>query len=99
MQWGNLFSIRNKRMSILQADPFTKKRRNPYLLGGIVASLVIAVFVTMEPGIQSIFGTATVPIEFWLIPLPLALGVLIMDELRKLAVRTWPKGPIARIAW
>lgn len=99
LQWGNILSIRNKRLSILQADPIRKKRRNPWLLAGAAASLSIAVFVTEEPGIQSIFGTASVPIEFWLLPLPLALGILVMDEIRKLIVRTWPKGPLARIAW
>ncbi|KAF1356357.1 putative Na/K ATPase alpha 1 subunit [Delphinella strobiligena] len=99
MQWGNLLSVRNKKMSILQADPFRAERRNPWLLGGIVMSFAIAVFVTMEPGIQNIFGTATVPIEFWLIPLPLALGVLVFDEMRKLLVRLFPGGFFAKIAW
>lgn len=99
LQWGNILSIRNKRLSILQADPFRKSRRNLWLFGGALMSFVIAIFVTEVPGIQSLFGTASVPIEFWLLPLPLALGILIMDEMRKLVVRTWPKGPIARIAW
>jgi sodium/potassium-transporting ATPase subunit alpha len=99
MQWGNLLSVRNKRLSILQADPFRKQRRNPYLLLGMMCSLIIAVFVTLEPGIQSIFGTGSVPIEFWLYPLPLAFGVLAMDELRKWAARTWPNGPVAWISW
>jgi len=99
LQWGNILSIRNKRLSILQADPIRKQRRNPWLLVGAAISLSIAVFVTEQLGIQSIFGTASVPIEFWLIPLPLALGILVMDEVRKLIVRTWPKGPLARIAW
>ncbi|KAG6829256.1 hypothetical protein H0H92_005136 [Tricholoma furcatifolium] len=99
LQWGNLLSVRNKRLSILQADPIRPKRRNPWLLVGILLALAIAIFVTEVPGIQSLFLTASVPIEFWLIPLPLALGILVMDELRKLLVRCFPKGLVARISW
>ncbi|OAA43373.1 ATPase, P-type, transmembrane domain protein [Beauveria brongniartii RCEF 3172] len=99
LQWGNILSVRNRRLSIVQADPFTAKRRNPWLVLSILISLAIAIFVTEVPGIQSLFGTASVPIEFWLIPLPLALGILAMDEIRKLLVRVFPNGPIAKIAW
>lgn len=98
LQWGNILSIRNKRMSVLQADPFRKQRRNPWLLLSMAISLAIAIFVTQQPGIQSIYGTAAVPLEFWFLPLPLALGILVMDEIRKPIVRTWPKGPLATIA-
>ncbi|OBT58133.1 hypothetical protein VE04_01665 [Pseudogymnoascus sp. 24MN13] len=90
LQWGNILSIRNKRLSILQADPIRKKRRNPWLLAGMAMSLAIAIFVTEQPGIQRIFGTAKVPLEFWFIPLPLALGILVMDEIRKL-IDSWLK--------
>jgi sodium/potassium-transporting ATPase subunit alpha len=99
LQWGNLLSIRNKRLSILEADPIRAKRRNPWLIVGVLFSLAVAIFVTEVKGLQNLFGTAPVPIEFWLIPLPLALGILILDEIRKLLVRSFPKGPIARIAW
>ncbi|KAG6835830.1 hypothetical protein H0H93_014276 [Arthromyces matolae] len=99
LQWGNLLSVRNKRLSILQADPIRAKRRNPWIVVGALLAFCIAIFVTEEPGLQRLFGTASVPIEFWLIPLPLALGILMMDEIRKLLVRVFPKGPIARIAW
>jgi sodium/potassium-transporting ATPase subunit alpha len=99
LQWGNILSIRNKRLSIVTADPFRKARRNPWLLLSILISLCIAIFVTEVPGIQNLFVTAAIPLEFWFFPLPMALGILIMDELRKVVVRTWPKGPIARIAW
>ncbi|KAI5239616.1 putative Na/K ATPase alpha 1 subunit [Aureobasidium subglaciale] len=99
LQMGNLLSVRSKRMSILQADPFRAERRNPWLLAGMVVSFAIAIFVTMVPGIQTIFGTATVPLEFWLIPIPLALGILIMDEIRKVLVRSFPNGVLAKIAW
>ena len=99
LQWGNVLSIRNKRLSVLQADPIRKKRRNPWLIPAALTALVIAIFVTEEPGLKKLFATGSVPIEFWFLPLPLALGILMMDELRKLLVRVWPKGPIERISW
>ncbi|RKU45109.1 hypothetical protein DL546_002528 [Coniochaeta pulveracea] len=99
LQWGNVLAVRNRRLSILQADPVTKKRRNPWLVLSMGISLVIAIFVTEVPGLQTLFGTASVPIEFWLIPVPLALGILMMDEIRKLLVRVFPNGPLAKIAW
>ncbi|KAJ0272123.1 hypothetical protein CBS470a_012836 [Colletotrichum nupharicola] len=99
LQWGNILAVRNRRLSIVQADPITRDTRNPWLIASVIISLAIAIFVTEVPGIQKLFGTASVPIEFWLIPVPLALGVLFMDEIRKLAVRLFPRGPIARVAW
>jgi sodium/potassium-transporting ATPase subunit alpha len=99
LQWGNVLSIRNKRVSILQADPIRKKRRNLWLIPAALAALGIAIFVTEEPGLQKLFGTGSVPIEFWFLPLPLAVGILTVDEIRKLFARLWPKGPIARVSW
>ncbi|KAH7303863.1 hypothetical protein B0I35DRAFT_155728 [Stachybotrys elegans] len=99
LQWGNILAVRNRRLSILEADPIRKQRRNPWLLLSMAVSLVISVFVTEVPGIQSLFDTASVPLEFWFIPLPLAIGILLMDELRKLLVRKYPKGPVAWAAW
>lgn len=95
IQIFNLNSIRNKRQSIFQNGP----QNNWKLVIGPIVSLGIAIFVTEVPGIQNLFGTASVPIRFWLIPIPLGLGILAMDELRKILVRVWPKGLIARISW
>ncbi len=52
MQWGNILSVRNKRLSILQADPIRKQRRNPWLIASMVVSLSITIFITEEPGLQ-----------------------------------------------
>ncbi|OZJ01483.1 hypothetical protein BZG36_05714, partial [Bifiguratus adelaidae] len=98
MQWGNILSVRNRRMSILQADPIRKQRRNLWLFLGMLFAFVIAIFVTEVPGIQNVFGTASVPIEFWLLPIPLAFGVLVMDEIRKLLARSFPKSLVARLS-
>ncbi|KAH8178785.1 e1-E2 ATPase domain-containing protein [Sarocladium implicatum] len=99
LQWGNILAVRNRCLSIFQADPITKKRRNPWLALSMVISLCIAIFVTEVPGIQNLFDTASVPLEFWFIPIPLALGILMMDEIRKLIVRTWPQSFVAKAAW
>jgi sodium/potassium-transporting ATPase subunit alpha len=95
LQIANLNSVRNKRLSIFQNGP----QNNWRLILGPIVSISIAIFVTMQPGMQNLFGTATVPIKFWLLPIPLGIGLLMMDEIRKIVVRTWPKGPIAKIAW
>ena len=99
MQWGNILSVRSKRMSLLQADPVRPARRNPWLPLAMLISLVIAIFVTEVPGLQTLFLTSSVPIKYWFIPLGLALGVLTMDEIRKLLVRLYPKGPVAWLSW
>jgi sodium/potassium-transporting ATPase subunit alpha len=99
LQWGNLLAVRNRRESILRADPIRPKRRNPWLPLGMLLAVVIAIFVTEVPGIQRIFGTASVPVEFWFIPIPLALGILVMDEIRKVLVRSFPKSIFAKVAW
>ncbi|KAI9924074.1 hypothetical protein ASPWEDRAFT_38538 [Aspergillus wentii DTO 134E9] len=99
LQWGNILSVRNKRLSILQADPIRQKRRNPWLPMAMVISLAIAIFVTEVPGLHTLFNTAPVPLEFWFIPLGLALGILFMDEFRKLLVRSFPRGLVAKISW
>ncbi|KAF9906039.1 hypothetical protein EC991_001121 [Linnemannia zychae] len=99
LQWGNILSVRNRRMSILQADPFRKQRRNLWLFLGILASFLVAVLVTETPGIQEIMLTNSVPIKYWLLPLPCALFIVVADDVRKLIVRVFPKSIIARIAW
>ncbi|PKS05410.1 hypothetical protein jhhlp_008786 [Lomentospora prolificans] len=99
LQLGNVLAMRNRRVSIVEADPIRKKRRNPWLILSMLTSVAIAVFVTEVPGIQKLFDTASVPVEFWLIPIPLGIGILCMDELRKLIVRLFPKSFVARVAW
>ncbi|KAH8655450.1 hypothetical protein BX600DRAFT_401577 [Xylariales sp. PMI_506] len=99
LQWGNALGVRTRRASFLQSNPATKDHFNPWLMASIIASLAIAIFVTEVPGLQSLFGTAHVPIEFWVIPIPLAVGVLVMDEVRKLLVRVFPNSFVAKVAW
>ncbi|KAF9184051.1 hypothetical protein BGZ51_003587 [Haplosporangium sp. Z 767] len=91
MQWGNVLSIRNRRLSILQADPIREKRRNLWLFLGMLTSLAVAILVTEVPAINRVMLTNPVPIKYWLLPIPCAFAVLFVDEVRKLLVRCFPK--------
>ncbi|EGG15864.1 hypothetical protein DFA_09533 [Cavenderia fasciculata] len=99
LQWGNILAIRNRNQTILKADPIRQKRRNLWIFVGMLFSFVIALIVTKVPWFQSTFATGDVPIKYWLLPLPFALLVLLLDETRKFFVRHYPGGPIAYIAW
>ncbi|KAG0048352.1 hypothetical protein BGZ83_006677 [Gryganskiella cystojenkinii] len=99
MQLGNLLSIRNRRLSILQADPIRPARRNLWLFAGMFFSIAIAVFVVELPWIQDVMLTASIPLRYWFLPIPCAVCVLLLDEIRKALVRFFPNSLIARLAW
>ncbi|ORZ08155.1 hypothetical protein BCR42DRAFT_425340 [Absidia repens] len=99
LQWGNIMSVRNRRLSILQGDPLRAKRRNLWLFLGMLASLVTALIVTEVPWFNSVMQTAPVPVKHWFLPLPLAVGVIVMDDVRKLIVRVFPNSVVAKMAW
>jgi sodium/potassium-transporting ATPase subunit alpha len=60
---------------------------------------VMNVYISVAPGSSNIFALGQVPAKYWFIPIPLALGLLVMDEMRKLYVRRFPKSWVAKAAW
>ncbi|KAG0268763.1 hypothetical protein DFQ27_005843 [Actinomortierella ambigua] len=99
LQWGNILSIRNRRTSVLQNNPFWGRRQNLWIFVGMAMSLGIALLVTEVPSIQTLMLTGSVPIKYWLLPFPCALGVILADEVRKVVVRAFPNSIIAKLAW
>jgi sodium/potassium-transporting ATPase subunit alpha len=57
----------------------------------MLATAAIAVINLYGPGLQTVFNMRPIPGMFWGLPFSFALGILMMDELRKLIVRTYPK--------
>ncbi|KAH7882722.1 calcium ATPase transmembrane domain M-containing protein [Phlebopus sp. FC_14] len=98
-QYGSLLSVRNRRVSTVQSSPLWGPRRNLIVPCSMAATAVIAVINLYGPGLQRVFDTTPIPGMFWGLPFCFALGILVMDELRKLVVRTWPKSVIAWLAW
>lgn len=91
MQYGGLLAVRNRRVSILQSNPLWGPRRNYAVPLGMIATMLIAIVNLYGPGLQQVFGTTPIPGMFWGIPFGFALGILCVDETRKLIVRTYPK--------
>jgi sodium/potassium-transporting ATPase subunit alpha len=90
MQYGGLLAARNRRVSIIHSNPLWGPRRNYAVPLGMIATALIAVVNLYGPGLQRVFGTTPIPGMFWGLPFTFALGILCMDETRKLIVRTYP---------
>jgi len=99
MQFGGLLSVRNRRVSILQSNPLWGPRQNLVVPVGMIGTVLVAVTNLYGPGLENVFGTTPIPGRFWGLPFCFALGILMMDETRKLIVRTYPKSIVAKIAW
>ena len=65
----------------------------------MTVSVGITLVNVYGPGIQSLFGTAVIPFQYWLYPLAYAVFILAMDEARKAIVRAYPNSFVAKAAW
>ncbi|KDQ61520.1 hypothetical protein JAAARDRAFT_30968 [Jaapia argillacea MUCL 33604] len=99
MQYGGLLSVRNRRVSIFQSNPLWGPRRNLVVPLGMIGTALIAVTNLYGPGLERVFYTRPIPGMFWGLPFSFALGILMVDETRKLIVRSYPKSIIAKMAW
>jgi sodium/potassium-transporting ATPase subunit alpha len=82
MQVVNVFLCRNPESSIFNRGAFA----NRLILSGIVLELGLILMIDYTPWGQKIFGTAGLPLDVWLFILPFALGMVLLDELRKILV-------------
>ena len=93
-------AVRTRRLSIIQHPPlFRKATQNWFLFPAIIFALVFAIFFLYVPAFHHNLGTTHVPVEHWFIPFGLGMGILLIDEGRKWAVRKYPMGFLAKIAW
>jgi len=93
-------AIRTRRLSILHHPPlFRKETQNLALFLAIIFALLITIFFLYVPKFQEVFGNMPVPVEFWFLPMGFGMGLILLDEGRKYALRRNPRGFIAKIAW
>jgi len=82
-QIGTAFAVRTRRASLRSIGVFS----NRYLLGAIVAELLLAAIFVYAPPLQSLLGTAALPLRDVVLLLPYPLVVWGSDELRRFVVR------------
>jgi potassium/sodium efflux P-type ATPase len=82
-QIGNLFAQRTERRSVFGPVFF----RNRLVWLGIASELVVIALIVYTPLLQNIIGTAAFPLQNWLFLFAWSPALLIMDELRKAALR------------
>jgi len=91
MQYGVLLAVRNRRVSLFQSNPLWGPRRNGAVIGGMIGTVLVAVVVLYGPGLQDVFATLPIPGMYWGLPFAFAIGVLAIDETRKVLIRSFPK--------
>jgi magnesium-transporting ATPase (P-type) len=82
-QIGTAFAVRTRRASLRSIGVFS----NPYLLVGIAGELALAALFIYVPPLQSLFGTAGLPLRDLALLLPYPLIVWGADELRHWMLR------------
>ena len=82
MQVVNVFLCRHPTRSV-----FGRDGRNRLIGYGIIFELALLALIDYTPWGNALFGTAPLGIEVWLFIVPFGIGMLLLEELRKVVVR------------
>jgi magnesium-transporting ATPase (P-type) len=83
MQVVNVFLCRSDHESVFSFGFFS----NRFILWGIAAEIGLILLIDYTPWGNRIFGTAPISAEVWLFVIPFAVGMLVLEELRKWLIR------------
>ncbi|KAJ1658656.1 hypothetical protein IWQ61_002144 [Dispira simplex] len=72
--------------------------RNPTIFLGWACSIGLALLIIYIPFFNNTFNTRPIPVQFFFMPIGYAMGMLLLDEIRKFMVRRKTK-PFLQIAW
>ena len=82
-QWFNAWNCHSEDKSIFRSNPFSNK----YLAGAMVVVIALQLLVVYNPLMQTVFRTVPLSAEDWLVIVPMAFSIIIVEEIRKLAYR------------
>ncbi len=78
-QWFNAWNCRHESKSIFRMNPFSNK----FLVGATMIVVFLQLLAIYHPLMQKILRTVPLALSEWLIILPVAASILVIEELRK----------------
>ena len=82
-QWFNAWNCRSEDKSFFQMNPFT----NPYLIMATAVVFSLQMLAVYHPTLQSILHTVPLSLQDWLLIVPVAFSIVLVEEVRKFFYR------------
>jgi len=82
-QWFNAWNCRSDSKSIFQMDFFSNK----FLLGATTLVIFLQILAVYTPFLQSILRTVPLSLSEWLMIIPVAASIVVVEEVRKFFYR------------
>ena len=82
-QWFNAWNCRHESKSIFQMNPFS----NLYLIGATIIVVFLQMLAVYNPLMQKFLHTTALGFSEWLIIIPVAASVIVVEEIRKFFYR------------
>ena len=82
-QWFNAWNCRSEEKSIFQMNPFSNK----FLVGATAIVIFLQFTALHAPFLQKILHTTPLSISEWLIIIPIAGSIILVEEIRKFFYR------------
>jgi len=81
--WFNAWNCRSESRSIFQMNPFSNK----FLVGATLTIIILQMFAVYHPLMQTFLRTTALSLSDWLLILPIAATIIVVEEVRKLFFR------------
>lgn len=82
-QWFNAWNCRHESKSIFQMNPFS----NTFLVGATLIVISLQLLVIYNPFMQKFMRTAPLELLEWLVIIPIAASIILVEEIRKFFYR------------
>ncbi|HXF44426.1 MAG TPA: HAD-IC family P-type ATPase [Candidatus Paceibacterota bacterium] len=82
-QWFNAWNCRHESKSIFQMNPFSNK----FLVGATITTIFLQILAIYNPMMQKLLRTTELSFSEWIVIIPVAASIVLVEELRKFFYR------------